>query len=334
ASLPAVWPLAAHAQQSSKQISLMNAIARYLAPFERSDRLIWTAALLAALLLYIAMAPTSWSGNEIVYFDLALRLVSPDQFGPYQAIFDSSRARDLGFLTIGSAIKLFGMEGALIFMRIVMAVLYASALAMLAKSLEISVAETMLAILAFFDVGQSYFGGEWVFGGVEPKILAYAAVIASLALALRDRRTSALVLAVLATYFHFLVGGFWALAIVVLIALRTGSYLRAAQFLAIYMILVLPLVGLLAYEQFFLAAEGGPNTGLSTNQIYSEIRAPHHVAPFRQLKAWLPGIGGALGVTALLAICVRWPPPPPVPSKSRATILLLARWLLILHAYL
>jgi hypothetical protein len=311
----------------------MNAIARYLAPFERSDRLVWTAALLAAFLLYILMAPTRWSGNEIVYFDLALRLVSPDQFGPYHAIFDSSRARDLGFLTIGSAIKLFGMEGALIFMRIVMAFLYASALAMLAKSLELSVAEIMLAILAFFVAQQSYFGGESVFGEVEPKTLAYAAVIASLALALRNRRTSALILAALATYFHFLVGGFWALAIVVLIALHTGSYLRAAQFLAIYMILALPLVGLVAYEQFFLAAEGGPNPGLSTNQIYSEIRAPHHVAPFKQLRAWLPGIGGALGVTALLAICVRWPPPP-VPPKSRATILLLAQWLLILHAYL
>ena len=312
----------------------MNAIARYLAPFERSDRLILTAALLAAFLLYIHMAPTRWGESEIVYFDLALRHVSPDQFGPYHAIFDSSRARDFGFLTIGNAIKLFGMEGALIFMRIVMAVLYASALAMLAKSLELSVAEIMLAILAFLVAQQSYFGGEWMFRAVDPKTLAYAAVIASLALALRDRRTSALILAVLATYFHFLVGGFWALAIVVLIALHTGSYLRAVQFLAIYTILVLPLVGLVAYEQFFLAAEGGPNPGLSTNQIYSEIRVPHHVAPFKQLKLWLPGIGGALGVTALLAICVHWPPPPPVPSKSRATILLLARWLLILYIYL
>src|SRR5262249_40869069 len=159
-----------------------------------------------------------------------------------------------------------------------------------------------------------------------------AAVIASLALALRDRTISAVILAVLATYFHFLVGGFWALAIVVLIKLHTGSSLRAVQFLAVYTILVLPLVGLVAYEQFFLAAEGGPNPGLSINQIYS-IRNPHHVAPFEHLRVWLPGIGGALGVTALLATCVRWPPPP-VPSKSRATILLLARWLLILHAYL
>src|SRR5262249_36588884 len=160
---------------------------------------ILTAALLAAFLLYILMAPTSWSGGEIVYFDLALRLVSPDQFGPYHAVFDSSGARDLGFLTIGSAIKLFGMEGALIFMRVVMAFLYGSALAMLAKSLELSIAEIMLAILAFFVAQQSYFGGEWLFGWVEPKTLAYAAVIASLALALRNRRTSALILAVLAT---------------------------------------------------------------------------------------------------------------------------------------
>lgn len=310
----------------------MNAIARYVAPFERSNRVDVTAALLTAFLLYILMAPTGWSGNEICYFDRAVRLVSPDQFGAYHAIFDDSRARDLSFLIIGSAIELFGMEGALIFMRIVMAVLYASALAMLAKSLGLSVAETMLAILAFFVAKQSYFGGEWVFGGVEPKTFAYAAVIAALALVLRDRCTSAVVLAVLATYFHFLVGGYWALAIVVLIVLHTGSYLRAAQFLAIYIILVLPLVGLVAYEQFFLAAEE-PNSGLSTNQIYSEIRSPHEVAPFRQLGNWLPGIGNALGVMALLAICVRWPPPP-VPPRSRATILLLVWWLLILHAYL
>src|SRR5260370_36606047 len=102
----------------------------------------------------------------------------------------------------------------------------------------------MVAILVFVIGQQSYFGGEWLFFGVEAKTFAYAAVIAALALALRNRRTSALMLTVLATYFHFLVGGFWALAIVVLIALHTRSYLRAAQFLAIYTILGLPLVGL------------------------------------------------------------------------------------------
>lgn len=71
---------------------------------------------------------------------------------------------------------------------------------MLAQFLELSVAEIMLAILVLFVVQLSCFGSEWVFGRVENKTLA-----------LRDRHTSAVILVVLATYFHFL-RGFWALS--------------------------------------------------------------------------------------------------------------------------
>jgi hypothetical protein len=66
---------------------------------------------------------------------------------------------------------------------------------------------------------------------------------------------------------------------------------------------------------------------LTINQIYSGFRIPHHVAPFSpgQLRAWLPGIGGMAAATCLVAVLARQED-----SERRV----LARWLLVMYAYL
>jgi hypothetical protein len=64
----------------------------------------------------------------------------------------------------------------------------------------------------FALMGQTLFGGEWLFNDHEAKVAAYVLVLAGLAMALDGRPFAAAVLCAAATYFHFLVGGFWFLA--------------------------------------------------------------------------------------------------------------------------
>jgi len=197
-----------------------------LAPLERSNAFIWTA-LAVAVVLTLQIEPfRGWGGNEIHYFALGLRAVRPDQFGPNHAAFDHSVARFASFAILGGTVAVFGYDSALITLRFVAIVAYALAFAYLARCLKLSRAETLVALLLFVLVGQCYFAIEWLFAGVEGKAFAYAAVFASIGLAWRDKDFAAVGVAALATYLHFLVGGFWAVAVIGLIGLKSGNVRR------------------------------------------------------------------------------------------------------------
>lgn len=297
-----------------------------LAPLERANALVWTA-LAVAIVLTLQIEPfRGWGGNEIHYFDLALRLVRPEQFGPNHAAFDHSVARFASFAILGGTVAFFGYDVALITLRFVAIVAYAIAFAYLARCLKLSRAETLIALMLFILVGQSYFAVEWMFAGVEGKVFAYAAIFASIGLAWRDKVLAAVGVAALATYLHFLVGGFWAVAVIGLIGLKTGNVLRMGGSLLAYTVLCLPILAILLYEWFFAPMPDISDLDLTITQIYSAFRNPHHVAPFSgQLRAWLPGISWMAAATCLMAI-LAW--------REHSERRVLARWLLVMYTYL
>jgi len=298
-----------------------------LAPLERSNAFVWTALAVAVVLTLQIEPIRGWGGNEIHYFDLGLRSVRPEQFGPNHAAFDHSVARFASFAILGGMVEFFGYDIGLIILRFIAIVAYAIAFAYLARCLKLSRAETLVALMLFVLVGQSYFAGEWMFAGVEGKVFAYAAIFASIGLAWRDKDLAAVGVAALATYLHFLVGGFWAGAVIGLIGLKTGNVLRMGGALLVYTVLCLPILAILIYEWFFVPMPDISDLDLTINQIYSAFRNPHHVAPFLtgQLRAWLPGISWMAAATCLMAI-LAWEED----SERRV----LARWLLVMYTYL
>ncbi len=166
-----------------------------------------------------------------------------------------------------------------------------------------------------------------MFSSVEAKVFAYAAILVSIGLAWRGKSLPAVIVAALATYFHFLVGGFWAAAVILLIGLKTESPVRAGRLLLIYTILILPIFVILLYQWFLAPMPDVSDLDLTVNQIYSVFRVPHHVAPFSslsRLKAWLPGMSWMVAIASLLALLARQ-------CSERG---LLARWLLVLYVYL
>ena len=168
----------------------------------------WPACTLATWILFLRMAPIEWNQNEINYMDLALKSVAPERFPALTAIFDESAARFVSFGLLGLLADAFGLDLALVIGRLANIVAYAAALATLARAWRLSLAEIALGLVVFLVASQNYFAGEWLFSGVEPKTLAYPAAIFAIAWASQGAGGRALSAAALATYFHFLVGGF------------------------------------------------------------------------------------------------------------------------------
>lgn len=272
-----------------------------------ASRSYWLLALAAALVIGPAVIPVSWTGNEVVYFDLAYRSVAPDAFTDAHAMFDSSRSRVVALMSIGYVIKLLGFEGAKTVLALLTWALYAAGLAAIARGLGLRVVELAVALLIFLLAGQELVGDEWIFRTVEPKVLAYIFVFFAFAAALGRRWGWMVVLGVVATYFHFLVGGAWTVLFLALYAMERPRAVDVARLLGAYVVLTLPIVWMLVSEQIGTQVDTS-GLGGTIDQIYATFAAPFHVAPFAEGLAefgsdWLPGfiMHGALAAVLGLA---------------------------------
>ena len=263
-------------------------------------------------LFLLLLLPVSWNGNEENYFQLAYRRVAPQYFSEFHAAFDQSKARVLTEYLLGNLIRLFNYDRAHSIARVTMALLYAASFSVLFAALNLSVLRSVIVIVLFRITGEQLFGGEWLFKGVESKTFAYAAVVSAFGMALGGRWLVATILIGIASYFHFLVGGFWAIGLAVLAFMRETSFQKGLPIFLIYTLIVSPLLVLIAFEQLGWQLEV---SGLSPDSIYA-MRVPHHVAPFygeSQFWEWTTGVVTVITMTLaflVLANRARAPIPP------------------------
>lgn len=263
-------------------------------------------AVAALFLALLSLMPPDGvlSDNEENYFQLALHSVSAVPALADTAVFDSSRHRFLADHLLGWLVAVAGYAGAQIIARCLAALAYAAALAALFRRLGLEVLDAVLAVIVFALMGQTLFGGEWLFGGAEAKVPAYALVLAGLVLTFDGKRLAAALLFAAATYFHFLVGIFWFGAAMLLAVIEEPRALRPVLVSGVFALLVAPLLGWIAWTRFSAPA---PDPSLPTPDIlYSFIRAPHHMAPFADWPSfrdhWLGGylLAGGMLVGALV----------------------------------
>lgn len=240
--------------------------------------------------LIAILFPVSWNGNEENYFLLAHRRVEPSAFSSFHAAFDASRARFVFEYLMGTIVMHVGYPGAHVIARLLMSVLFAVGLTVFFSSFALSPLRALSVMGMFWLVGQQLLGGEWIFGGVESKTFAYAAVLAGLGLAFRGKLSSAVILMVLATYFHFLVGGFWFVALLLFAIISKQGVRRVLRALLFYSLFTLPLFGLIVSDQL---SSTEPKSTVHADETYAE-RAAHHVAPFLTVRMfwenWTTGI--------------------------------------------
>ncbi|MEA5465789.1 hypothetical protein [Leptothoe sp. PORK10 BA2] len=148
----------------------------------------------------------------------------------------------------------------------------------------------MLAIGLFVYVRrlQGVMAGEWLIGGIEPKIFAYSAIFMALSALLGESYLGMVAWLGLAASFHALVGGWASMAMLLLLLWRRPRILMdLRRWLA-----AVPIYGLTS--AFALTAvltqirSPVEETSFSPSYIYSFLRNPHHVNPLAwSLEEWL-----------------------------------------------
>ncbi len=257
-----------------------------------TSRALWFS-LLCLFTLLILWWP--WNPNEENYFQLAYRTFSPDSFSDFHAAFDKSAARFFVEYPIGWLISIVGYDVAHTVARAVQVVIYTTGFTIFFKELKFSPIDALAVIAILVLSGQELYGGEWLFEGVEAKTFAYGMVVAALGFGMRGNWTAATVLLAFATWMHFLVGGFWMIALALLQILRNNKIWHSFRLVALYSLLVLPLVILMGVEQFGHAL---PQVSPSATEIYVQRNA-HHIAPFFGvifewvIWGWAEGIAAA-----------------------------------------
>jgi len=278
--------------------------------------------------MVVLLFPAGFGENESQYFMLALRRIAPDALPADSAAFDASHARLLSQLLIGVPVHLLGYEAAQILLRCLMMVMYAASLAYMLAALRLSMLQAILVVCAYALVGPDLMGAEWIFLGIESKTFAYACVFLGFGLAWRNRPLSAAAMLALATWFHFLVGGFWLLSLLLLMALRDQSLKPTWKPLALYAVLVLPVLGIVVNDQLIASAAPVPAHGLAADYLFAIVRVPHHATPFAstyQLGFWMQGIVATAGLLCAFLLLA-----PRVDGTLRPMVL----WLALLLAYL
>ena len=292
------------------------------------------AVLIVALvfvLLCLIPPDGALSDNEEDYFQLAARSVAAAPVSPESAVFDSAPHRFLADHLLGWLVAAAGFDAAQVLARALAAIAYALALGAVFRRIGLDALDAVLVVIVFALLGQTLFGGEWLFGGAEAKVAAYGFVLAGLAVLMGGKSFArAALLFAAATYFHFLVGIFWFFAGIALRFVEERRDLgRVAAATGLFLLLVAPLIGVIAWAR--LGADGAAAAGTPPpDVIYAIIRAPHHVAPFLDADTfraqWLPGYLLALGM--LVGCAVIWR------AAEAVRLRALALWLALLLAYL
>lgn len=279
----------------------------------------WPALAMALLLLLLAfyMPLAGWTSNEENYFQLAHRRVAPEAFTPWSAVFDHSNGRIVSEYLYGALVEGMGYDRAHTVARLATAGLYAVGLGAMLSSFRVSVVEALAIVGGFHILNEHILGGEWLFLGTEPKTLAYGFVFLAIGLAQRGRWRWAFVAGAAATWLHFLVGGFWALALALASTVSMPrERRRLVQALGFYMLLIAPLLVIVARDQFAPGVPAAPwpvpdaPGGLSADSIYA-WRNAHHLSPFINpglMPQWMRGIARLAAVVVVYLMLLRGRP--------------------------
>lgn len=268
------------------------------------------ALLLAAVgALLLAILPSGWlSGNEEQYLAEAYRSVAPQDWPQQSNLLGGFPHAFVFNELLGHLIVAVDFPAAQFIGRMLAIALYAVGLARLFAFLQLQVLDLLIVVTAFVVAGEGLVGDEWMFRGIEPKVLAYGFVLLALTEFLKGRSALCFGLLLIAVHLHALVGGLWAAiffaAFMVLGAPRRRIVVLHAAVAAVLLVPYGIFLMRQGYAQFDTFVESaGPPVGW----ILTYVAYPWHTTPFIDIKSflkWTPGLVAtlAIGIAAAFAI--------------------------------
>jgi hypothetical protein len=283
------------------------------------------------LVLLLLMIPPNGvlNDNEEHYFAAARQFFNPDAAPEGSALLGGMPHAFALYTVVGALLELTGsFEGAQILGRALAIILYAVTITRLVRALDLTALDAVLALLAFYVAGQYLMGEEWLFRGLEPKVLAYPAVLTALVETLRGKHFRAYLWLAAATYFHFLVGAMWMMLLSVALLIDGRRLRDVATYAAAYAAGATPLLVYLLMQDYAAAPIAQDENLPTVGWIISFFRSVHHASPFispSSFLAWAPGIIGTMVIlTAAYALA----------KQSRQTTRLLAILVCVACVYL
>ncbi|MEM9807394.1 MAG: hypothetical protein AAF959_19190, partial [Cyanobacteria bacterium P01_D01_bin.56] len=231
------------------------------------------------------------SVNELHHLPLSRHFVDPAWLAQDIYYSEPSGYRLLFQLLFGHLTTTIGFLATSIVGRIVGYVAIATGLWTLARSLGMQLLTVLVTLGLFVYVHrpQGVMAGEWLIGGIEPKVFAYSAIFMALSTLFAGRYLWMTAWLGVAASFHALVGGWASIAMLLLLLWRQPAVLldgrRWLAALPIYLV-----TGAFAVTAVLTQVLNPVDdvSQVSPSYIYSFLRNPHHVNPLAwSLDEWL-----------------------------------------------
>ncbi len=242
-------------------------------------------------------------GGEEQYLAFAKQFMNPEWM-PHSFTLNHPAGGNLVFQVItGFLLRFLSFEQIAFWGRLINFFLYAIPLALIFKYLKFNNIEAVFLFQLFYLPHQTIWAGEWVYKNFEEKSLAYIFIFFAIYHLFRNDHIKSVLFAVIATYFHFLVGGWFFVMSVIYYAVAGKTFRQLFNCSGLYIILCLPFIIYLG-TVYFVDNEAVVE-GIHTGWIYANYRLPNHIGIFRDMayfkKQHLEGI---LISISLFLLCV------------------------------
>ncbi len=248
---------------------------------ERIPKPILIGLILSAV--YLSFVPDE---NEEQYMLLAKQFMNPSWIQNAEDL-EFPGVRLLYQLIIGTLLSYANFESVLFSMRLLMIVSLSIVLSKLYERFQLDNTQIFTHLVLLFIGHQSLFAGSWMFVSVEAKGFAWIFILFSIYFILSKKLYPALILLIIASYFHFLDGcySFCFLALTIFLQRDelTNSKKELMILAAIYVVAIIPIVLYLIPA----AQQPASNLSPSANWIYSYFRHPHHAALYPDFTYFL-----------------------------------------------
>lgn len=201
----------------------------------------------------------------------------------------------------GWMVDWFGLEKTIFIGRLVNFALLAIPLASLFQLLKLSNAEILILLQTYLLTSQNFYAGEWIFKGMEAKTFAYVFVFWGLLEFLKSRYFNAMGLIMVATWFHILIGGWFAICCFIVLLVQKIPW---KEFFKLGFLYGIPLLPLLYYLSTNLLIETPDEVeGVNLDHIYVYFRNRHHIGIFYDFEYFLGKHAFGVGL-AIIAFIV------------------------------